>query len=228
MEDKRIRPDLITTFFDNAKVWAKRCSCSRRQLGTVLVKSDRVIATGYVGTCRGSTNCGLEIPCLKDLYGEAPLASYKYCSSIHAEENVILNAARNGVAVEGATMFMESLEPHQNGRPCPKCQVRMINAGIKDIYYKLNGEIVHENVKDWVNLENKRMADFLKDAPKNQPMKTMTERVIEIIDANNKNSKTKTNSKKDKIDINFNDIDVSRELRKRVLPIVREDCQVIS
>lgn len=159
------RLSLQEAFFETALVWAKRCSCARRQLGTVIIKGDTILSIGYVGTCRGSTNCGKEIPCLKDMYGEAPLASYKYCSSIHAEENAILNAARNGVSVEGATMYMESLEPHQNGRPCPKCQVRMINAGIKDMYYKLDGEVIHEYVADWVDLENKRMEDFLNQAP---------------------------------------------------------------
>jgi len=164
---ERNRPDYLTTYFETAKVWAKRCSCSRRQLGTILIKKmgGTPISIGYVGTCRGATNCGMEIPCLKDMYGEAPLASYKYCSSIHAEENAILNAAANGISVEGTTMIMESLEPHQNGRPCPKCQVRMINAGIKDIYYKLDGKVIHENILDWVDLENKRMEDFLNEAP---------------------------------------------------------------
>ena len=82
-----IRPDKINYYFGIAFAVAKRVSCSRRQLGTILIRNDSPIAFGYVGTCRGSLNCGLEVPCIKDLYGEAPITSYQYCSSIHAEEN---------------------------------------------------------------------------------------------------------------------------------------------
>src|SRR3989304_9186352 len=101
------RPDKVEWYFKIAKDIALRSPCiSRRGFGAILVKDDAIISTGYAGTVRGAQNCGIDNPCLKDLYNEAPHLSYEHCCSIHAEMNCIINAARMGISTIGATLYL--------------------------------------------------------------------------------------------------------------------------
>jgi len=177
------RPDKISWYFQIAKDVALRSPCiSRRRFGAILVKDDAIIATGYAGTVRGAINCGIDCPCLKDLYNEAQYKSYEHCPSIHGEMNAIINAARAGISTVGATLFLAEVND-DNDRPCYLCRRFIIQAGIKDVYYykkelgnmqrcgflswtNVHLPIIHEEVSDWVKLENDWIQDQLKDAPK--------------------------------------------------------------
>ena len=148
------------TYFNICKDWAKRSSCTRRQCGAILVKNDTVFSQGYNGSVRGSLNCGEETPCLKDLHNEEPLKSYVHCPAVHAETNCIMNAARNGLSTLGATLYLYSSTTFDTGQPCMGCRRFLIQAGIRDCYYMNGkGEIKHDYVEEWIDLENVWMTE---------------------------------------------------------------------
>lgn len=156
------RPEKITYYFDIARTIAERSSCSRRKLGAILVKNDSIISTGYNGSIRGGLNCGIEIKCLKDVHMIPALTKPEtdLCSAIHAEENVIINCARNGTSTIGATLYLSSFEG-KSQRPCSRCRKMIIQAGIKDCWYiDLDNSQKHEEVSTWVELENQWMKDM--------------------------------------------------------------------
>jgi len=177
------RPDKISYYFQIAKDVASRSPCiSRRRFGAILVKGDAIISTGYAGSVRGAINCGIDCPCLKDLYNEERYKSYEHCSSIHGEMNAIINAARVGISTVGATLFLAEANDDSE-RPCHLCRRFIIQAGIKDVYYykkelgkihrvdflswnNIHLPIFHEEVSEWVKLENEWIQDQLKNAPK--------------------------------------------------------------
>ena len=148
------RPTKIEYYLKIAKDVAERSPCSRRQFGAVIVNNDSIIATGYNGSVRGAPNCGIECLCLKDLHKEASYESYDNCPAIHGEVNAILNAARIGISVLGATLYLSSFKEGNGDRPCHLCRRVIINSGIKDCYFiTKTGEVVHEQVESWIKFE---------------------------------------------------------------------------
>jgi dCMP deaminase len=132
----------------------------RRQFGAILVKNDVIISTGYCGSVRGAINCGIDCKCLKNLHKEEAMKSYNHCPSVHAEMNVVVNAARNGVSTVGSTLYLST--PQEGDRPCFLCRRFLIQAGVKDCYYKSkDGSILHETAEEWIELENKWISEQL-------------------------------------------------------------------
>jgi dCMP deaminase len=153
-----VRKTKIEAIFDMAKAYSGRVACSRRKCVAILVKDDAIISTGYNGSCRNSKNCGEEIPCLKDIHNEVPLASYVHCPAIHGEVNAIINAARSGVSTINSTLFLFSSVNSDSGEPCIFCRRVIINAGVYDCYYMNGkGELNHKFISEWVESENKWM-----------------------------------------------------------------------
>ena len=153
-----MRVDKTAYYFQIAQDVASRSPCSRRKFGAILVKNGVIISTGYNGSVRGSVNCGEELMCLKDIHEEKPYSSYDHCPAVHAETNVILNVAREGItSTVGATLYLgySGGNKSHSDRPCRYCRRMIIQAGIKDIFYiDKNGKIQHENVSEWVDMEN--------------------------------------------------------------------------
>lgn len=116
------RPDWDTYFINIADEVAQRSTCPRAQVGAVIVKDNRIIATGYNGAPAGEAHC-IDIGC--DVVHE-------HCQrAIHAEVNAVCQAAKFGLSVDGATLFyFDSLE-----RPvsCPNCLQVMQAAGIHKV-----------------------------------------------------------------------------------------------
>lgn len=111
-----------------AKLVATRSTCLRREVGAVLVKDKRILATGYNGAPRGMNHC-LEIGCLRDQLGIPSGTRAELCRAVHAEQNAIIQCAIYGVSSEGSTIFVT----HQ---PCTICTKILINAGVKRIVYE--------------------------------------------------------------------------------------------
>lgn len=121
---------------------SKRSPCLRRRYGCIIVKNDEIIATGYNGSPRGELNC-----C--DCYEECPRkdkphnsGDYSDCTSVHAEQNAMLSAARKDMI--GATMYLVAEElgggelqniwgKIENPKPCPICKRMIQNAGIGSV-----------------------------------------------------------------------------------------------
>ncbi len=107
---------------------AKRATCLRRQVGAVLVKDKRILATGYNGAPAGLAHC-LEIGCLREKNRIPSGERHELCRGLHAEQNAIIQAAFHGINIQGATLYCTNL-------PCVICTKMIINAGIKEILYE--------------------------------------------------------------------------------------------
>jgi dCMP deaminase len=117
------RPDIDEYFLKVAAVVAERSTCRRHHIGAVAVRDKHILATGYNGAPSGSPDC-LELGCLRDELGIPSGERHEICRAIHAEQNVIIQAALHGVSLEGATIYATHT-------PCVLCAKMLVNAKIK-------------------------------------------------------------------------------------------------
>ncbi|MGP1441827.1 MAG: deoxycytidylate deaminase [Anaerovoracaceae bacterium] len=127
MDDEKLlnRPDWDEYFMEIAEVIKKRSTCLRRQVGAVIVKDKRILATGYNGVPSGIEHCA-ERGCLRDRLGVPSGERHELCRGIHAEQNAIVQAAYLGVSIDNSTLYCTN-------QPCILCAKMLINAGVKRI-----------------------------------------------------------------------------------------------
>jgi len=106
---------------------ATRSTCLRRQVGTVITRGRQVVSTGYNGSPPGIVHC-LDTGCLRQLLGVPSGERQEMCRGSHAESNAIAQAARVGIATDGATIYCT----HE---PCSLCTKVILNAGIVRVVY---------------------------------------------------------------------------------------------
>lgn len=127
-------------YVEIARVISMRSTCIRARAGCIIVKNDAVISQGYSGAPRGEPNCCDLGVCERDRLGIEPGKNYELCRSVHAEMNAIINAARNGVPIIDADMYIyfERMDGQKNmhGSPCKMCLRAIKNAGIKNYIFK--------------------------------------------------------------------------------------------
>jgi len=114
----RERPTRDQALMAVARIMAARSTCNRRQVGAVLAVDGRILSTGYAGAPSGLPHCSpsvcdLTTPCTR---------------TVHAEANAIAFAARNGIRMEGATLYTTL-------SPCIDCAKLLINSGVKKVVY---------------------------------------------------------------------------------------------
>ena len=114
-------------FMNITRLVAERSTCSRRKVGAIAVKNKRILATGYNGAPRGIRDC-LEIGCLREQLGIPSGQRHELCRGLHAEQNVIVQAAVHGISLEGATIYCT----HQ---PCLICTKMLLNCGVASVLY---------------------------------------------------------------------------------------------
>jgi dCMP deaminase len=110
------------------KLVARRSTCMRRQVGAILVKDKRILATGYNGAPAGLRHCD-EVGCLRENASVPSGERHELCRGLHAEQNVIIQAAFHGISIQGSTIYCTN-------KPCVICSKMIINAGIGRIYYE--------------------------------------------------------------------------------------------
>ena len=123
------------TFINIATEIATASKCVSKQVGAVIVKDGRILSTGYNGTPAGYINC-------KDHWHDEYTKKHHEWSKtyeIHAEMNAIIWAARKGISIEGATIYV-TLEP------CSECSKNLIASGIVRIVYAKPYEYTHSEV----------------------------------------------------------------------------------
>lgn len=113
-------------FMGIAHLVAERSTCLRRKVGAVAVKDKRILATGYNGAPSGVRHC-LDVGCLRSQLGIPSGQRHEICRGIHAEQNVIIQAAMHGISLQGAELFCTTF-------PCFICSKMLINCGIKKIW----------------------------------------------------------------------------------------------
>ena len=112
-------------FLKIASVVAERSTCLRHHMGAVAVKDKHILTTGYNGAPAGVKDC-LELGCLRDAQNIPSGTRTEICRAIHAEQNVIIQAALHGISLEGCTIYCTHT-------PCVLCAKMMINARVKRV-----------------------------------------------------------------------------------------------
>lgn len=150
-----MRQSKINYYLDLAEVVAQRCTCLRRHYGAVIVKSDEVISTGYVGAPRGRKNCIDIGECIREKLNVARGERYELCRSVHAEANAIISASRKEMI--GGLLFLVGKEVGsnkyvKNANSCAMCKRLIINSGIEKVYIR-DGKSEYREilVKEWID-----------------------------------------------------------------------------
>ena len=137
---------------------ANASTCDRAKVGCIILKDNRIVSTGYNGSLPGHEHCSSK---KKETFEKNPGGglSYKvmvddnhllvegHCiRTVHAEQNAICNAAKNGVSLEGCTLMVTH-------SPCPVCTKLIIMAGIKKVYYLKPYRLDENPFKDSIPME---------------------------------------------------------------------------
>lgn len=138
------RPEFEDIYMSLANDLAKRSHCVKAQVGAVLVKDTRIISIGYNGPPAGTHNCDEEWPetgCPRDSRGSCSLA-------LHAEENALLYAVKNGASLEDSTLYITL-------SPCLPCARLILTSGVKKVYYQ-------DSYAEYKGLPSDEGVDFLR------------------------------------------------------------------
>ena len=106
-------------FMNIARQAATRSTCERKHVGAVIVRAKTILSTGYNGSIRGMPHC--------DDVGHQ-MESGHCVATVHAEANAIIQAAKNGVRIDGAEIYTTA-------SPCWDCFKLIANAGIRRVHY---------------------------------------------------------------------------------------------
>ena len=117
------RPNWDEYFIDIMEAISKRATCDRGRSGCVIVRDNVLLSSGYVGSPKGSPHCD-DVGHLMKVVTNDDGTSSKHCMrTAHAEANAICQAAKNGVAIDGATLYCRMV-------PCRSCAMLIANSGI--------------------------------------------------------------------------------------------------
>ena len=106
-------------FMNIARVVSSRSTCDRKFVGAVIVRDRTILSTGYNGSIRGMPHCT----------DAGHMMENDHCvATIHAEANAIIQAAKNGVMIDGAMVYVTA-------SPCWNCFKQIANAGVRRIVY---------------------------------------------------------------------------------------------
>lgn len=116
---------------DMAKLVSTWSSCykTNRKVGAVIAKDKRILTTGYNGAGSGISSCVERGYCLREQMNIPSGTRHEVCYAVHAEQNAIIQAAKLGVSVQGATLYCT----HQ---PCSICAKMIINSGINRVVFE--------------------------------------------------------------------------------------------
>jgi dCMP deaminase len=120
--ERQDRPTWDEYFMRIAHEVARRSTCLRRQVGAVVVLDKRILATGYNGAPTGLPHCE-EVGCLREQMHVPSGERHELCRGLHGEMNAMLQAARYGIRLEGASLYTTHV-------PCSLCAKMVINTGI--------------------------------------------------------------------------------------------------
>lgn len=120
------RPDWDTYFANIVDVVRTRSTCLRMQHAAIAVRDNRILSTGYNGAPPNTTHCSNNGSCYRQERGIPSGQRYETCRAIHAEQNVILQAARFGVSLFNATLYVTDY-------PCELCAKQIHASGIREV-----------------------------------------------------------------------------------------------
>ena len=118
------RPSWHRYFLDLCEAVSKRATCDRGRSGCVIVKDRRILTTGYVGSPAGLPHCDEIGHDMRKVFDDTGNVTQHCVRTLHAEQNAIIQAAKFGVSIDGATLYCKMV-------PCRSCAMMIINSGIK-------------------------------------------------------------------------------------------------
>lgn len=151
--DNGKRISKVEYYLGIADAVSKRGTCLRRNYGSVIVKDDHIVSTGYNGAPRGRVNCCDLGKCWRKSHNVPQYADYSKCRSCHAEMNAIINASPE--EMNDATLYLVGRNyddgTFTDADCCTLCKRMVINAGIKMVIVRLaDGSVKQIDVEDWV------------------------------------------------------------------------------
>jgi dCMP deaminase len=123
-----MRPSWDEYFMQLVEIIKTRSTCVRRQVGAIVVKENRILTTGYNGAPSGCKHCE-EVGCIRQELGIPSGQRHELCRALHAEQNAIIQAAKYGINIDGACIYVTT-------QPCVICAKMIINSGIKRMIYR--------------------------------------------------------------------------------------------
>ena len=152
------RVDKVNYYLDIAESVAERGTCLRNNYGSIIVKNDEIISTGYTGAPRGRKNCIDLGYCTRQKYEMPSGKGYERCRSVHSEQNAIISAARKDMI--GATLYLVGINQRngeyvKDNEPCSFCKRMIINAGIEKVVMRdTKKEYRVEEVENWIRQDD--------------------------------------------------------------------------
>lgn len=114
-------------FMDVAHTVSTRSTCTRHQIGAVIVRDRQIVSTGYNGAPRSIEHC-MDVGCLRDAEGIESGHRHEICRAVHAEQNAIVQAAVSGQSVATGVLYTTIF-------PCVICAKLIVNAMIERVVY---------------------------------------------------------------------------------------------
>ena len=158
------RRDKINYYLDIAEAVSKRGTCIRRNWGSIIVKNDEIISTGYSGAPRGRKNCIDLGFCMREKLNIPRGERYELCRSVHSEANAIISAPRSQML--DATLYLVGMNARtgeyvDNASSCAMCKRMIINAGIKEVIVREKcDQYKIINVSDWIKNDDSLTDSF--------------------------------------------------------------------
>ncbi len=159
-----VRPDKTNYYLDIAQAVAERGTCLRRNYGSIIVKNDEIISTGYTGAPRGRQNCMDLGVCMREKLDIPRGERYEMCRSVHSEANAIISASRDKML--GATLYLVGVDAKtgefvEKPSSCAMCKRMIINAGIIKVVARVNKtEYIVYDVNDWIKNDDSLIGEF--------------------------------------------------------------------
>ena len=149
------RVDKINYYLDIAESVGERGTCLRNNYGSVIVKNDEIISTGYTGAPRGRKNC-LDLGFCKRKEANSSLSGtgYEICRAVHSEQNAVISANRRDMI--GGVLYLVGINKRngeyvKDNKPCTLCKRMIINAGIEKVVMRDTKESYRvELVEEWI------------------------------------------------------------------------------
>lgn len=151
-------------YLDIAQTVAERSTCLRRKFGSIIVKNDVIVSTGYNGAPRGRKNCNDLGYCFRDKLNIPRGERYELCRAVHSEQNAVIAAPRDQML--GSTLYMACVSPIdgtvQGGlNNCMMCKRVILNAGISTVVIRDDAEHFRViDVRDWIRDDDSLSGKF--------------------------------------------------------------------
>jgi dCMP deaminase len=158
------RRDKQNYYLDIAETVLERGTCLRRNYGSIIVKNDEIISTGYTGAPRGRKNCTDIGVCRREQLNVPRGTQYELCRSVHSEANAIISASRKDMI--GATLYLVGKDSRtgefvENANSCIMCKRMIINSGIECVIIRDTKDSYRIiNVQEWIDEDDSLSANI--------------------------------------------------------------------